>query len=273
MPDSVRGQSMQCPADGQSSRQLVMEGPDVGLQSPVDVSLSQHACWLGVSDFMQIRHDRRVQLVDVRGRADFDQMRLPQSIHVPLYALKTRTFLRNKHVVLVGNGYGPSRLIKACEELKRQGFAQVSILEASVYPVLKRMEGEMATQDFIPTLSASEFLTRVDWPERLFVELRKEGAAPVTESDPRIEADLVIDWENREHVLSQLKSIAHKPLLIMDEDGGLYSEMHGLAVEANLSDVLFLRGGKRELVQAMSLYSRVSRAPRQRFAGEFRCSQ
>jgi hypothetical protein len=49
------------------------------------------------------KHD--VTLVDVRDRDCFERFRIPRSIHVPLYAVKTKGFLKERFLVLVHEGY------------------------------------------------------------------------------------------------------------------------------------------------------------------------
>jgi len=79
------------------------------------------------------RRDRRLFLVDVRGKDFFEAARIPGSAYVPVYALRTSALLRGRHVVLVDHGYGSGRLIEECRRLRQPGgAASAAILEGGI---------------------------------------------------------------------------------------------------------------------------------------------
>jgi len=50
-------------------------------------------------------------LVDVRDNESFQKIRIPGSINMSLFAVKTKTFLKTKQIVLVNEGYGYNKLV------------------------------------------------------------------------------------------------------------------------------------------------------------------
>lgn len=64
----------------------------------------------------------QLTLVDVRSKADFTRLRVPGSVHIPLFALRTKTFLKGKPFVLVGAGLSTRQLDQRCSELRSEGF-------------------------------------------------------------------------------------------------------------------------------------------------------
>src|SRR5512134_1867005 len=56
-------------------------------------------------------------LIDVRDRDAFEKLRIPGSIHIAPYSLKTKAFLRNKPLVLVSEGYSDAALELTCRSM------------------------------------------------------------------------------------------------------------------------------------------------------------
>ncbi len=66
--------------------------------------------------------DSGIQLVDVRPEGVFAEVRIPGSFNIPLFALKTKAFLKSKQVVVAGDGRSCEELQRACRELRALGF-------------------------------------------------------------------------------------------------------------------------------------------------------
>ncbi|HEY5998125.1 MAG TPA: rhodanese-like domain-containing protein [bacterium] len=71
-------------------------------------------------------------LVDVRDAASYGRARIPGSINVPLFAVKTKPFLRQASFVLVNDGFEGRRLLEECGALREQGFASVAVLKGGL---------------------------------------------------------------------------------------------------------------------------------------------
>ena len=70
--------------------------------------------------------------VDVRAAADARAAPVPGALAIPLAELRTKTFLQNTPVVLIGSGRDDADLARACGELKRAGFQQVKLLRGGI---------------------------------------------------------------------------------------------------------------------------------------------
>ncbi len=66
--------------------------------------------------------DPRTFFIDVRGEENFQKIHIPGSINVPLHFIKTKTYLKEMHVILVNRGYGQGRLLKQAELLNKKGI-------------------------------------------------------------------------------------------------------------------------------------------------------
>lgn len=68
-----------------------------------------------------------VTWVDVRSAAAFEENRIPGSIRIPLFAVKTKGFLRTRSIVLVDEGAGSESLEEEVRKMRKMGFAHVTI--------------------------------------------------------------------------------------------------------------------------------------------------
>jgi rhodanese-related sulfurtransferase len=89
----------------------------------------------------KIRQSRQFTLVDVRSREEFERLHIPGSVNIPLYAVKTKTYLKSAPVVLVNEGFRYTDLQNECRRLMERGF-KVSILDGGL-PAWKRKGGKL----------------------------------------------------------------------------------------------------------------------------------
>lgn len=78
---------------------------------------------IAVDAVMQrLQEQQDLFLVDVREERQFVQVRIPGSLNIPLFAVKTKAFLKTKPVVLIDEGYRPHHLEETCVQLTQAGF-------------------------------------------------------------------------------------------------------------------------------------------------------
>jgi rhodanese-related sulfurtransferase len=65
-------------------------------------------------------------LIDVRPKAEFEKLRIPGSLNIDLFAVKTKTFLQSKPLVLIGEGYRYRELEEETRLLRKAGFTEKS---------------------------------------------------------------------------------------------------------------------------------------------------
>ena len=65
--------------------------------------------------------------VDVRSAEAYGRARIPGSLQIPLHAVKTKGFLKDRRVVLVDEGHGSFRLEEECRKLREMGFSNLSL--------------------------------------------------------------------------------------------------------------------------------------------------
>jgi rhodanese-related sulfurtransferase len=73
-----------------------------------------------------------VVMIDTRRAEQYQEAHLARAINLPLFALKTRSDLRNQAVVLIDNGATPDALLGEVRKLRAQGFVNVRMLQGGV---------------------------------------------------------------------------------------------------------------------------------------------
>ena len=79
----------------------------------------------------KIKGNQPFTLVDVRRKQAFKRLQIPGSISIPLYAVKTKDYLKPVPVVLVNEGLRYAEIQKECRLLARRGF-KVFILDGGL---------------------------------------------------------------------------------------------------------------------------------------------
>ena len=79
----------------------------------------------------KLRQKQALTLVDVRTAKDFARLHIPGSLSIPLYAVKTKGYLKTSLLVLVNEGFQYGLLINECRKLEDAGF-KVRILDGGI---------------------------------------------------------------------------------------------------------------------------------------------
>jgi len=80
--------------------------------------------YLSAGDVLKrIRGERPPILVDTRSVESFSRLRIPGSIRIPLYAVRTKAYLRARPIVIFNEGYTYADMERECSALRKAGFA------------------------------------------------------------------------------------------------------------------------------------------------------
>ncbi len=121
-----------------------------------------------------VKKKQDLMLVDVRDRNLFESLRIPGSIHVPLYAVKTKPFLKNRFLVLVHEGYPDVTVEQACKALRLSGFKRVWILRGGLVSwALNKgpIQGDPSARTELDKVPPQAFFPKRDSKEWLVVDL------------------------------------------------------------------------------------------------------
>jgi rhodanese-related sulfurtransferase len=198
----------------------------------------------------KIKEKQEIALVDVREEKEYAKFRIPGSIHLPLHAVKTKGFLKNRAVVLIAAGPGDSQLEQECERLRNAGFL-VSTLDGGLIAWHQRgapIEGDLSALSQLNKISPRTYFEQrhySNWMALNACESRKdEGSYFVPE------AIALACPANPEQFLAcfraalgKNKSDSTRLVLIFNDEGKDYERVEEPLQTAGTGNIYFLRGG------------------------------
>lgn len=203
-------------------------------------------------------------LIDVRDREAFDKLRIPGSIHVPLYSLKTKAFLRDKPLALVSEGYPNAALDLTCKSMRDAGFTRASILNGGLRSWIQKkgpVEGDVRSVQLVSRVQPKHFFTQKDLRGWLVVAVSGDD---VSSSPPLIAGTAYLPHRgDPRKFVSALKALIsrkaetlHLSVLICDESEGSYEGIERVVQQEEIEQVFYLKGGLtayRAFLQQQSL--------------------
>lgn len=198
-----------------------------------------------------LKKKQDILFMDARDREAFEKFRIPGSIHIPLYALKTKAFLKDKPLVLVSEGYPNFALEQTCKALRDAGFTKTSILNGGLrYWIQKKgpIEGDAFAQNELSRLPPRDFFAQKDSPEWLVITVSRHAAGL---SQALIPGAVHLPFEgNAPKFTSALNAIinskARSPLLsvlVCDERGEKFESIDRAVRKEEICKVFYLKGG------------------------------
>jgi rhodanese-related sulfurtransferase len=203
------------------------------------------------SVLFRLKQGQEILLVDVRDREAFDRFRIPGSIHVPLYTLKTKPFLKEKTVVLVSVGYPDFALEQSCDAIRVLGFGRTSILNGGLRIwMLKKgpIRGDSFAAQEVSRIPPKKFFPEKDSPDWLAVIVAGSRASASQTLIPGA-THLPFQGDTRKFASSLKTLISSKPgtlqrsILICDEKGDSYQSIERGIQQEELGKVFYLKGG------------------------------
>ncbi len=121
----------------------------------------------------KLKQKQKITIIDVRNPEDFERLHIPGSLNIPLYAVKTKVFLKSFPVVLINEGFHYSALQSECRQLVDLGFKAL-ILDGGL-PAWKRKGGRLTGDPFalqdMKTISPRVFLPEKDSENTLVIDI------------------------------------------------------------------------------------------------------
>jgi rhodanese-related sulfurtransferase len=208
--------------------------------------------------FYKLKQKQKITLVDVRSPEDFARLHIPGSLNIPLYAVKTKVFLKSFPVVLVNEGFHYSPLQSECQRLKDQGF-KAFILDGGL-PAWKRMANRL-----VGDLFALEEMQMVS-PHVFFQEKDCQNTLVIDISSVQTEISRQLMWNSKhlpvpadpaewarklDRIIASHKNQPFLSILVFNETGDGYARANkilaGLGVNA-----FYLQGGVAGYKQYMA---------------------
>ncbi len=190
---------------------------------------------------------RRVFLVDIRQPEDFEVFRIPGAMNIPLFAVKTKPFLRSAPVVLLDEGHRPQQSQQACERLRQAGidawflFGGLSAWRDAGHSI----QGDVFAQRQLNRLSPRDVMIEQSaWKTWTVLDVSGAEAAghlPLQTIPVPFEDDRFRFQDALRQVFLDLP--AGQPVLVTNQQGEGYDELDTILDEMNIRPVFFLEGG------------------------------
>lgn len=222
------------------------------------------------SALYKLRQNQSVTLIDISSRQDFERLRIPGSMNIPLHFIKTKPFLKSESIVLVHAGFGYSRLIAECRRLNALGF-QISILDGGLPAWHRkggRLFGDLLALNDMRAISPRELLPEKSYGDVLLIDVSPDQTAESIRTLPQaVHLPNLIDSASSQDRLQQIiKDRRNQPfqsLLVVSRMGEGYAEVKRM-LDIKRINAFYLQGGLSAYEQylenlALSWKSRESR--------------
>jgi len=90
------------------------------------------SCAIAPADLEALQARAEAMLIDVRPMTEHQSFRINGALNMTVTELRTKSVLRTKPLILVGNGKAERELYVACADLKARGFTQVKVLRGGM---------------------------------------------------------------------------------------------------------------------------------------------
>ena len=196
------------------------------------------------------------QWVDIRPEQDFLSVHINGSINVPPHTLKTKTYLKQRPLLIIDHGASYRRLWRLCLELKQDGFSQVSILTGGINSALADGYPAHGVVNNIDLLAVSPKMAMEEFYLQgvLFVVLDEE--TQVLLSDKKIMSRLVRKKVNMPNFFSEIDRIRYQDDSSADSlrsivvvDSSVDTNYGAVSNDKLFSNIYFMKGGASSLLK------------------------
>lgn len=218
------------------------------------------SCAITDEEFALWKSDNSTAIIDSRQKKNFDLVHIPGSLNAPLFSIKTKTHLKNRKLLLLGESYEIAALENICLELKRTGFEHVRFLRGGIrswllsgstlagnsnlvtaapkIPAYALMQELGKSRWRLLALScAKKELEQQDWPGVEYVDRQPDGIQAIAEAIARS---------------SSAESIAL--IACGSEPDRLYDELTVKLSTAQSKNLYYVDGGKNALDRFKAQY-------------------
>jgi rhodanese-related sulfurtransferase len=197
---------------------------------------------------LRIKMKSGINLVDVRNREAYNKLRIPGSINVPFYAVKTKSFLKAGESVLINEGYAYSDLESTCLSLRKSGF-KVWILAGGLNAWVKSglpLEGGGLYKRELNKVSAREFFVEKNYRHWTLINI----SSPKKKTSETLPGSVYLNKGNGGAFLKGFSKIMSQnqkdPLalaMIYSDDGKDYEKVALILKKSRFKNIFFLQGG------------------------------
>jgi len=201
------------------------------------------------SQAFKLLESSKATFIDIRQPADYDSVHIPGAINIPLYAIKTKPFLRSDPIILINNGTRRRYYESECALLRQKGF-DAYILEGGLnlwlhwgYPLV----GDYFAQQTLQYINPVDLFVDRHFKNWLIIDVSssyKEGidALPNTINIPVNENDSF--EQTIRHYIRNLKTDALVSVVIISDTPEDYNKTMLVCSSIQNAQFYYVNGGR-----------------------------
>lgn len=188
------------------------------------------------------KQNRRMTLVDVRSPEEFERLRIPGSINLPLHAVKTKAFLKAQPFALVSAGCERRDLESECKRLQQSGL-KPSILFGGL--VAWQSQGGPLEGDRLLVATYKEIPAHLFFHEKDYESIKVFDVS----QNPLHDAKKLIHGNVHVKNIESLVKLAmqcistYRTIVLFNENGEQYEKFDAALKKAGISTAFYLKGG------------------------------
>lgn len=227
----VNSTELKCPLPASGSESSATAAATVSFKT----KHRDRSCLVTLTEVEKQRLKKDVRFVDVRAAADFEQVRIAESINIPLHLVKTKSFLKNAPIVLVNDGRSSAELEQACQALRHDGFQQVTVLEGGLNAWRENarpLAGDPLAQARLNRMSAAELSVERLYKDWLVLDVSTPGKfkdlrqwMPVNVVAVSTKAGVDLAASTRALIAKHRTSNPHGRVLLVADDNQAYERL------------------------------------------------
>jgi rhodanese-related sulfurtransferase len=188
------------------------------------------------------KQNRRMTLVDIRSPEEFERLRIPGSINVPLHAIKTKAYLKSQPFVLVSAGCEWRDLESECKRLQKSGL-KPSILFGGL--VAWQSQGGPLEGDRLLVVTYKEIPAHLFFHEKDYESIKVFDVSPIPLPDAKKLIHGNVHVKNIESLVKlAMQCIStYRTIVLFNENGEQYEKFDAALKKAGISTAFYLKGG------------------------------
>jgi len=188
------------------------------------------------------KQNRRMTVVDVRSPEEFERLRIPGSINLPLHAVKTKAFLKAQPFALVSAGCEWRDLESECKRLQQSGF-KPSILFGGL--VAWQSQGGPVEGDRRLVAAYRKVPAHLFFHEKDYESIKVFDVSPYPLPDAKKLIHGNVHAKNIESLVKVAKqnSPTYRTIVLFNENGEQYEKFDAALKKAGISTAFYLKGG------------------------------
>jgi rhodanese-related sulfurtransferase len=201
------------------------------------------------SALYKLKQNQSVTLIDIGSGQDFERLRIPGSMNIPLHFIKTKPFLKGSPIVIINKGFGYSRLISECRHLKALGF-NISILDGGLPTWHQKggfLVGDLLALNDMKTISPREFFPESRFQNVLLIDVSPDRTTESIRILPHaIHLPNLIDSPSSQNSLQVMikarRNQTFQSVLVVNSTGEGYAEVKRM-LDRKRINAFYLQGG------------------------------